>query len=151
VDCISEDASTGLVSQCFVDGAGAGGEKRIAVIRKVAWDAGLVRADVTPLYGAAWVGLGHQIVYNGAPIPADATQRAFVAAFFRYLSSSPEVFPVQANPVRVMPGGLARIVPDGFALIGSGKVADREKHGVREEEHMRKISAEKLVYRIIQA
>jgi hypothetical protein len=47
-----------------------------------------------------------------------------------------------------MPGGLGKIVEDGFALIGSGKVADREKARARGEEWMRKISAEKLVYRI---
>jgi NADPH:quinone reductase-like Zn-dependent oxidoreductase len=67
VDCISEDGTTGFVSQCFVEGESAapGGEKRIAVIRKSAWDKNLVRKDVSPLYGAAWVGLGHEIVYNG--------------------------------------------------------------------------------------
>jgi len=69
-------------------------------------------------------------------------------AFFEYLSSSSPVFPIKANPVRLMPGGLAKIVQDGFSLIGSGKVADREKSGVRKEEWMRKISAEKLVYRV---
>jgi hypothetical protein len=51
--------------------------------------------------------------------------------------------------VRLMPGGLAKIVPDGFMLIGSGKVADREKKETRNEEWMRKISAEKLVYRVM--
>lgn len=50
--------------------------------------------------------------------------------------------------MRLMPGGLEKIVQDGFSLIGSGKVADREKSGVRKEEWMRKISAEKLVYRV---
>ncbi|KZP34151.1 GroES-like protein [Athelia psychrophila] len=145
LDCISEDATTGQISQCFVGGEA---EKRIAVIRKVAWDASLVREDVSPLYGAAWTGLGHAIVYNGAPVPADAAHRAFTVAFFRYLSASALVFPVRGNPVRLMPGGLRAIVGDGFALIGSGKVADREKQAARSEEHMKKISAEKLVYRI---
>lgn len=67
VDCISEDKTTGLISQCFMEGesAGAGGEKRIAVIRAAAWDKSSVRADVQPHYGAVWVGLGHEIVYNG--------------------------------------------------------------------------------------
>ncbi|KAF7983314.1 hypothetical protein HWV62_22998 [Athelia sp. TMB] len=147
VDCISEDATTGQISQCFIEGE-AGAEKRIAVIRKVAWDASLVRADVVPLYGAAWTGLGHDIVYNGALVPADPIHRAFAVEFCKWLSSFPSDFPVKANPVRLMPGGLERIVGDGFALIGSGKVADREKHQVRSEAHMQKISAEKLVYRI---
>lgn len=67
VDCISEDATTGKISDCFVEGesSAVGGEKRVAVIRKAAWDAGAVRKDVVPLYGAAWVGLGHEIIYNG--------------------------------------------------------------------------------------
>jgi len=70
VDCISEDKSTGMISQCFVEGecAGAGGEKRIAVIRAAAWDKNLVRSDVQLLYGAVWVGLGHEIVYNGTSL-----------------------------------------------------------------------------------
>lgn len=62
VDCISEDKTTGLISDCFKEGGG--GEKRIAVIRKSAWDKSLVRKDVTALYGAAWSGLGHEIIYN---------------------------------------------------------------------------------------
>lgn len=83
-----------------------------------------------------------------APIPVDLTHRAFAVAFYKYLSSFSLAFPIKSNPVRVMPGGLERIVPDGFALIGSGKVADRETHEARQEEHMRKISAEKLIYQI---
>lgn len=80
-------------------------------------------------------------------LPADHTHRAFTVAFYEYLSSSLPTFPIKPNPVRLMPGGLDKIVEDGFALIGSGKVADR-KGGGRNEEWMKKISAEKLVYRI---
>ena len=67
VDCISEDDTTGSISQCFVEGGSAAvdGEKRIAVIRSTAWDKSLVRKDVSPLYGAVWVGLGKKIFYNG--------------------------------------------------------------------------------------
>jgi len=144
LDCISEDDTTGMISRCFVEGEGVG-EKRIAVIRSTAWDKNLVRKDVIPLYGAAWVGLGHEIAYNDGILPADPTHRAFAVAFFKYLSSSSPVFPIKANPVRLMPGGLAEIAQDGFILIGSGKIADREKSEVRKEEWMRKISAEKLV------
>jgi hypothetical protein len=46
-----------------------------------------------------------------------------------------------------MPGGLEKVVEDGFALIGSGKVAER-KGVTREEPWMNKISAEKLVYHL---
>jgi len=151
VDCISEDKTTGMISQCFVEGESAanGGEKHIAVIRKAAWDKNLVREDVVPLYGAAWVGLGHEIIYNGGVIQADPIHRAFAVAFYQYLSSSSPVLPIKANPVRLMPGGLAKIVDDGFTLIGSGKVADREQGHARQEKWMGKISAEKLVYRVV--
>lgn len=49
-----------------------------------------------------------------------------------------------------MPGGLERIVPDAFALLGSGKVMDREvdEKGPKSEPWMKPISGEKLVYRI---
>lgn len=63
VDCISEGPTTGIISQLFNRRPDA--EKRIAVIRSVAWDKDSVRNDVTPLYGAVWEGLGHDIVYNG--------------------------------------------------------------------------------------
>lgn len=48
-----------------------------------------------------------------------------------------------------MPGGLEKIVEDGFTLIGSGEVADREMAEARREKWMAKISAEKQVYRIV--
>jgi hypothetical protein len=51
--------------------------------------------------------------------------------------------------VRLMPGGLERVVPDGFALLGAGSVSQRTKLA-RSEEYMHPISAEKLVYRISQ-
>ena len=50
-----------------------------------------------------------------------------------------------------MPGGLGKIVRDELALIGTGKVADKERHEVMGEEHMQEMSAEKLVYRIGQS
>jgi hypothetical protein len=167
VDCISEDNSTAHISQTFVEGGG-----KIAVIRKAAWNREGVRSDVTPLYGAVWVGLGHEIMYNGMflssilpgsrlichttgeILPASPSWRDLTVAFFRYLSggspTDPTRFPIAANPIRLMPGGLDRIVPDAFALIGSGKVSDRvlyeKEYGSR--PWMRPISGEKLVYRI---
>lgn len=50
-----------------------------------------------------------------------------------------------------MPGGLERIVPDGFAILSSGVMASSfagEGHG-RTEQYMRPISGEKLVYTIV--
>ena len=64
VDCISEDDSTALISQTFVEDGG-----KIAVIRKSAWRKEGIRQNVIPLYGAAWSGLGHEIVYNGKAAP----------------------------------------------------------------------------------
>lgn len=60
VDCISEDDSTVLISQTFTDAGG-----RIAVIRSSAWRNEGIKQGVTPLYGAVWVGLGKEILYNG--------------------------------------------------------------------------------------
>jgi len=45
-----------------------------------------------------------------------------------------------------MPGGLERIVNDGFALLGPGSMVDRESS--RTEAWMKPVSAEKLVYKI---
>lgn len=59
VDCISEDNTTASISQTFREGSG-----KIAVIRKASWNKEGIRAGVTPSYGAAWVGLGHEIQYN---------------------------------------------------------------------------------------
>jgi hypothetical protein len=47
------------------EGLESGRNKRVAVIRKAAWNKERVRKDVTPLYGAVWAGLGHEVVYNG--------------------------------------------------------------------------------------
>lgn len=86
--------------------------------------------------------------YLDGSIPADPASRSFTVAFFNFLSSKPGGFPIRANPIRLMPGGLSRIVDDGFSLLGFGKVVDREDNDVHEADWMRKISAEKLVYRL---
>ncbi|KAF8882981.1 chaperonin 10-like protein [Infundibulicybe gibba] len=149
VDCISEDESTARISQTFGEGGG-----RVAVIRKSAWNKEGVRADVVPLYGAVWQGLGHEISYNGETTPASPEWRALTVQFFEYLSSGhpddPTRFPISPNPVRLMPGGLQRIVQDGFKLLGSGKVVDRGVDAGESvaEAWMRPISGEKLVYRV---
>lgn len=44
-----------------------------------------------------------------------------------------------------MPGGLERVVQDGFSLLGTGLVSERSEIE-RPEGYMRPISAEKLVY-----
>lgn len=85
-------------------------------------------------------------------LPASPSWREFSVQFFKFLSNGhpqdPSTFPIPANPVRLMPGGLERIVPDGFVLIGSVKVVDRVSSLEQDRAWMNPISAEKLVYRI---
>lgn len=81
---------------------------------------------------------------QGFVVPASKGARKFAVAFYRWLSAGGEL---EANPVRVMPGGLERVVPDGFALLGTEVTERREREG--NEEHMRPISAEQLVYRLV--
>lgn len=51
--------------------------------------------------------------------------------------------------MRKMPGGFARIVPDGFALLsGGGGLLSEKTQVAREEPYMRSISGEKLVYTV---
>ncbi|PPQ98960.1 hypothetical protein CVT26_014424 [Gymnopilus dilepis] len=148
VDCIAEDMTTAQISQTFGEGGG-----KIAVIRKSAWTKDGIRPDVEPIYSAVWWGLGHEIIYNGR-MPARPDWREFTVAFYKFLSAGspkdPSVFPISGNPVRLMPGGLERIVQDGFVLLGSGKVTERNVGAQAQggKEWMRPISAEKLVYKL---
>ncbi|KAL7798849.1 GroES-like protein [Trichoderma afarasin] len=104
---------------------------------------------VKPIYGAVWEGLGHEIGYNGAIIAANPEARVFATKFFNFLSTAAADGKVklEPNPVRIMPGGLERIVPDGFVLLGSGMVSQRSSAS-RNEDYMRPISGEKMVYKI---
>ena len=52
-----------------------------------------------------------------------------------------------SNPVRSMPGGLEKIVEDGFVLLGTGTMEDR-KHAST-EPWMTPVHAEKLVYKLV--
>ncbi|KAL6872520.1 GroES-like protein [Trichoderma longibrachiatum] len=104
---------------------------------------------IKPIYNSVWEGLGHEIGYNGITLPANPKARVFATKFFNFLSTAATdgKVKVQPNPVRLMPGGLERIVPDGFALLGGGMVSERSTS--RSEDYMRPISGEKLVYRIV--
>ncbi|KAL7793741.1 GroES-like protein [Trichoderma ceciliae] len=104
---------------------------------------------VKPIYGAVWEGLGHEIGYNGSTIPANPEARAFATKFFNFLSLAAVDGKVklEPNPVRLMPGGLERIAPDGFVLLGSGLVSQRSDAS-RLEDYMRPVSGEKMVYKI---
>ena len=84
----------------------------------------------------------------GEPMPADPAWRAFTVAFYKWLSTAnSDHFPIAPNPVRLMPGGLDRVVADGFSLLGSGKLVERNAVG-GSEPWMRPISGEKLVYHL---
>lgn len=74
--------------------------------------------------------------------------REFAASFFGFLGSLAATgkLKLQPNPLRRMPGGLERIVPDGFALLRGRGATDKTEE--REEEYMRPISGEKLVYTV---
>ncbi|KIW12547.1 hypothetical protein PV08_09824 [Exophiala spinifera] len=137
-DCISEGQTVKLVGSTLRDGG------KIAVVRSKeggAFDSqGL---DTQPIYGAVWEGLGVGIQYHKMLVPASAEAREFATCFYRWLSGQHRLV---ANPIRLMPGGMERIVPDGFALLGSGSMTDRPQP--RHEPWMKPISGEKLVYRI---
>ncbi|KAI1417277.1 GroES-like protein [Hypoxylon sp. FL1857] len=146
MDCISEGATVEKVESTFGPSGG-----RFAVIRAPQggkYD--LSKMRVKPAYGAVWEGLGVEIGYNGLIIPANPRARKFAAEFYEFLGSGAvrgEVM-LEPNPIRIMPGGLDRIVPDGFTLLGSLRVSDRGESG-RTEDYMRPISMEKLVYSLV--
>lgn len=144
-DCISSGESTAQISKTF---AASGGT--IAVIRKGSWNEDGIKEGVNAIYSAVWFGLGHELVYNEAVIPANPEWRAFSVEFFKFLSAGspidPSHFPIEPIPVRLMPGGLDRIVPDAFTLLGTGLPETRKAVGG--EPWMKPISGEKVVYRV---
>ncbi|KAK3694159.1 chaperonin 10-like protein [Podospora appendiculata] len=146
LDCISEGTTVQAV--CGTLKAGGG---RVAVVRSRAARAWTVDGDgelpTEPIYGAVWEGLGVDVQYNhGIVVPASEEARKFASAFYRWLESGGEV-KVLASPVRLMPGGLGRVVQDGFTVLGAVGVGER-KRAERTEAWMAPVSAEKLVYEI---
>jgi NADPH:quinone reductase-like Zn-dependent oxidoreductase len=139
-DCISEGATVANVSRTLH------AKGKLAVVRSLeggAWDASNLAQAIEPKYGAVWQGLGERVEYQGFVLPASAAHKDFTAAFYGWLSSGGKL---EANPIRLMPGGLAKVADDGFALLGSGSMGDRANE--REEVWMKPISAEKMVYKI---
>ncbi|KAK6436392.1 hypothetical protein LTR95_007419 [Oleoguttula sp. CCFEE 5521] len=144
LDCISQTSTVGQVSSTLRDGG------RLAVLRSRAagaWDASLVPAHIDPLYDAVWRGLGERVQYHSMVLEANAEMRQFSRDFYGWLSSKDGVR-LHANPVRRMPGGLEKVVGDGFVLVGEGAVV-KQAEG-RKEEWMKPISGEKLVYSLVQ-
>lgn len=137
-DAISEASTVRDASSTLKKGG------KMAVVRSReagAWDADGVATE--PLYGAVWEGLGEDVEYDGFLVRSSTEKRAFASAFYKWLSDGGLLHP---NPVRVMPGGLEKVVEDGLILLGTG-ISSREAnpHG-RQEAHMRPISGEKIVY-----
>lgn len=119
---------------------------KMAIVRSR--EGGAWRGDnlpIEPVYGAVWEGLGEEVQHQGIIVAKSPAARDSAVAFYTWLSEAvgSEINPV---PVRVMPGGLEKVVEDGFALLGAGGMGDRQIN--RKEEWMKPISAEKLVYRL---
>lgn len=140
-DCISE-GSTVEQTASVLNGMG-----KLAIVRSReggAWRSEDLRSDIEPSYGAVWEGLGEAVQYQGMSLPASEEARGFAVAFYEWLSSGKAR--VEPSPVRLMPGGLERVVEDGLALLGPGSMGDRGEG--RDEEWMRPVSMEKLVYHV---
>ncbi|KAF2624457.1 GroES-like protein [Macroventuria anomochaeta] len=119
---------------------------RMAIVRSReggAWIAS--NMSIEPIYGAVWEGLGEEVQYQGFTVQKSPAARNFAVQFYRWLSTAvgSELKPVS---IRLMPGGLNRVVDDGLELLGAGIMEERRL--TREEVWMRPVSAEKLVYRI---
>lgn len=139
LDCISEGSTVANISRTLHP------EGKLAVLRSReagAWSSSGLAPAIVPLYGAVWQGLGERVEYQAFVLEASAAHRAFTVAIYRWLE---EGGGLEANPIRAMPGGLAKVVSDGFALLGSGSMGDRAN--ARDEAWMEPVSAEKLVYK----
>ncbi|ROW04625.1 hypothetical protein VPNG_07398 [Cytospora leucostoma] len=137
-DAISESSTVRDVSATLREGG------KLAVVRSRdagAWHTEGVRVE--PIYGAVWEGLGEDVEYHEkVVVRSSPAKRSFATAFYKWLSDGGLLHP---NPVRLMPGGLDRIVADGFTVLGTDVTT---RGNDRTEEHMKPISGEKLVYRI---
>ncbi|CAG7558817.1 unnamed protein product [Fusarium equiseti] len=144
LDCISEKDTVYNTHETLASTA------KFAVIRgPVGGEYDPAQMSVKPMYGAVWEGLGVEVGYNGSVLPANPDAHKFAKEFYAFLNGAGPSGKarLEANPVRLMPGGLERVVPDGFALLGSGSVSQRTRLA-RTEDYMRPISGEKLVYRV---
>lgn len=136
-DAISEGSTVKEVSSTLREGG------KLAVVRSKeagAWETEGVNTE--PIYGAVWEGLGEDVEYQKFVVRTSPAKRSFATAFYKWLSDGGLL---QPNPIRVMPGGLEKVVPDGFTVLGTDVTS--RGHG-RTESHMRPISGEKLVYRV---
>ncbi|MGI4871655.1 MAG: zinc-binding dehydrogenase, partial [Janthinobacterium lividum] len=141
-DCISEGTSV----QRSLSTLSPNG--RAAIVRSReggAWSA-TAELPTEPIYGGVWEGLGEEVQYTGFTIKKSVAARHFAVEFYKWLSGvvGSKLMPV---PIRSMPGGLERVVQDGFQLLGASTMNPREAIS-RDEEWMKPVSAEKLVYQM---
>lgn len=140
-DCISEGSTVQDLSELMQP------QGKLAIVRSKqggAWKS-TKELSVEPKYGAVWQGLGEVVDYGVINFPADPEARLFAVSFYKWLSALGESG-LRSRGIRLMPGGLSKIVDDGLVVIGSALVPGHME--ARSEKWMRPISAEKLVYRI---
>ncbi|KXN83261.1 Zinc-type alcohol dehydrogenase-like protein C2E1P3.01 [Leucoagaricus sp. SymC.cos] len=133
IDCLSEGERTAQISRVFGTGDNPDG----------------IFGTQRTIYGVVWTGLGHDVVYDNGHVLESPPAHRQQAVDFKFLSAgSPcdkSKLPIEPNPVRLMPGGLAEVAKNGFELPGSDLVNERMK-SFRSESYMKPIFAEKLVY-----
>ncbi|KAH8688503.1 chaperonin 10-like protein [Ilyonectria robusta] len=105
---------------------------------------------IKPVIGAVWEGLGVEIEYHGVTLLADQEARKFAAAFFKFIgqSTASDLNVPQSVPIRLMPGGIEKIVSGGFSVLRQSPLASGDGSQRSMEAHLRPVSAEKLVYKI---
>jgi threonine dehydrogenase-like Zn-dependent dehydrogenase len=98
------------------------------------------------IVGAVWEGLREEVQFQGGfTVRRSPAARGCAVAFYAWLSGNigSDLIP---NPIRLIPGGLEKVVEDVFQLLGAGGTGKRQVK--RMEEWMRTVSAEKFVYKI---
>ena len=125
-DCISEGTTVRQVSGTLRKG------ERMAILQSReggAWVEHGRDLFTEPIYGAVWEGLGVEIQYQNLMVPASEEARNFAIAFYKWLSEGSGR--LEANPIRLIPGGLGRAVTGGFVLLGSGSMETGGGTGAR--------------------
>jgi hypothetical protein len=119
-DCISEGDSVQRTSSTLASNG------KIAIVRSRA--GGAWKADnlaIEPIYGAVWEGLGEEVQYQGFTVRQSPASRGFAVAFYKWMNEA-LVVDIVPNPIRMMPGGLEKVVDDGFQLLGAGGMEERQ-------------------------
>ncbi|CAJ2514182.1 Uu.00g023010.m01.CDS01 [Anthostomella pinea] len=121
-DYISEGSSVSLSASTLSERPGAA----MASVRSRegrAWSTAQP-LKVEPIYGAVWEGLGEEVQYQGLTVKASPAARGFAVKFYEWLGKALGDG-LKAAPIRLMPGGLEKVVGDGFALLGAGGMTNR--------------------------